>query len=282
MDQQKDWDDVTARVVKLTRKSKVEGFVALYLWGSVASGETDAWSDLDVCLVHDVAGDDAADAARDWMFDVLDAFEYKVDPTAVPLAALGRAADWKYASYAWGLTYGARRLLGADIRARIAPPKEANLRLCALNLAFLSLRRVYGLPREKPFPARPEQPDPRCAFPTPWHGNFAWQNVTAVQHMLRAIQYFESGVLCLAKPELLARLRALGEEEMASAGEAAMRVRRTLPRVAPLAKVPPALAHLIEAVPAVHARLRKSMARLGLRDPSYTPRRGGRRQRSET
>jgi hypothetical protein len=268
-------DDLICRVVNLTREARLNYLVALYVWGSVVTGDTDPWSDLDVCpIVEGGPGHDPA-GIRGWAMDVEETFECRVDPTFMPLSGLGCDADWEHASYQWGLLHRSRLILGRDIRNQVCEPTLIKRQLCSCFLACLCVRRLYGLNRAMPLPEALSTPDPKSAWPTPHHGNFAWQTVTAVLQMARAIVFLRTDSLPATKRGIPECLRACGEADLASFCEQALVIGRTISRHEIMPEIPPSVEPLAAAMPVVFRRLVHTMDAYGLKDPSYEPKSGG-------
>jgi len=275
-----EWDELIGQVVALTREHAIEHFVALYAWGGALAGETDPWSDLDVCLVQaDAAGQDS-DAAKDWKLSISDEFEPRVDPSAVLMGQLGTDAHWRYAGYPWGLLRTGRLLLGDDIRGRIAEPTPRKLCLSTVSLAFLCLRRLYAISRDKPMPDPLPPLDLRLARCMPAPGNVAWQIVTSLLQGLRALLALD-GVFVGTKRQIGPALLQAGRPELAEWCDRVQALRKTVPRtddmdgVDVVDEIPPPVQPFAEALPGLLHLLLAEMSSRGLKDPSFEAKEGG-------
>jgi predicted nucleotidyltransferase len=269
-----EWDELIQQVIALTREHAVEHFLALYAWGGALTGETDPWSDLDVCLVLADAPKDEPTLAKDWKLSICDEFEPRVDPSAVLMEQLSADAHWRYAGYQFGLRRTGRLLLGTDIRGQIADPTARKLCLSTVNLAFLCLRRLYSVSRDKPMPDPLPPPDPRLALYLPASGNVAWQIVTALLQILRTLLALD-GVFVETKRQIGPALREAGRLELADWCDRAQALRKTVSRTDEMDEIPPAVQSLAEALPDLFRQLLNEMSSRGLKDPSYEPKDGG-------
>jgi hypothetical protein len=265
--------ELIAEVVEFTRPYLDQGLVALYLHGSCAGGETDAWSDLDVSAIcADASQQD--DPFREWATALEERFEYRVDPVVAPRDELHQGGAWGFVFLRHSLLTRAELLLGEDIRAEVAPPDEHLTRLSAVSVALTWLRRLYDLPRFYLFPSALDgcSVQPLEGF---GRGNAAWQFSTAVTKLVRAILLLETGTFLETKHELLQAVARPGREEEARCVQEALAVRREFPRFGEVDASAPALTSLAEAVPHLAVRLFAAMAERDLVDPTFEGHGGG-------
>ena len=266
-------EELIPAVVEFTRPHVGQGLVALYVHGSCAGGETDAWSDLDVAYIHTEPAQ-PSDLFREWVMALEERFEYRVDPVIGARDQLGEGGSWGLAFLRHSLLTRAALLLGEDIRAEIAPPGEHLMRLSAVSVAMTWLRRLHDLPRFYPFPTSlaGRSAEPLSDF---GRGNAAWQLSTAVTQLVRAILLLKTGDFPETKQELLDGLGRGGLTEERDWVEEALTVRREFPRFGEVDGSSPALIRLSEAVPGLATGLFGATAGHGLVDPTFEGRGGG-------
>jgi hypothetical protein len=266
-------EELVPAVVESTRPHLDKGLVALYVHGSCAGGETDAWSDLDVAAICADAAQQG-DLFRDWVVALEERFEYRVDPVVAPRDELHQGGSWAFVFLRHSLLTRAELLLGEDIRAEVAPPDEHLVRLSAVSVAMTWLRRLYDLPRFYLFPSTL---DGRSVQPLEdfGRGNAAWQFSTAVTKLVRAILLLDTGRFLEARDELLQAVAPPGREEEARCVQEALAVRREFPRFGEVDASAPALTRLAEAVPHLATRLFAAMGERDLVDPTFEGRGGG-------
>lgn len=261
-------NDLVASVTASTEPYLDRGVVALYVHGSQVGGDTDAWSDLDVCYVHEPT-DDARRVMFEWRRVIDVQFGYRVDGVGVSTVQLA-APGWRHAYLRRSLLARARLLLGRDVRPSILPATAEELCVGVAFVGMTWLRRFYDMPRWEPFPAdlSGRAPAPLDPFP---YGTAAWQYATGVLQLLRALVMLSAGHFCETRAELLATLEATGESTSVDLVRTASDLRERFPRFEPVDPLDPALAPLAEAVPVLAERLRVAMAAQVLADPSHQP-----------
>jgi predicted nucleotidyltransferase len=260
-------DALLRETIGVTRATWSEAFVALYAFGSVVRGETDEWSDLDVCLVRHPS-DEGRLAAREWFRSLKSAFGWRVDPTILPVTALCEDATWQIAFLLLCLRERSWLLLGDDIRTDILSPPDRWLTLdnCSAPLRFL--RMLYGIPRDRPVPRSLPALDCAAGRALP-NGNLAWTVASTALNILRVIANLGAGTFSDSRCGLPADLRSQGEHGFALICEQALSLRPCVPRFAALADVPVPVLRVAASVPPMAERLYDMMADREVHDPSW-------------
>ncbi len=266
-------DALVPKVVEFTRPFLERGLVALYLHGSCAGGQTDAWSDVDVAGI--CAGEEARrELFSEWAMPLEKRFEHRVDPVVASRAQLHEGGEWHAAFLRDSLLTRAELLLGEEVRAEVAPVTEHLARLAAVLVAMTWLRRLYDTPRFYPFPERLEgrRAEALEGFD---RGNAAWQLATAVTRLTGAVLLLETGASAETRGELREAAAGQGWTDAADWLGVAIGVRKEFSRFGEVDASAPALIRLAEAVPTLAARLFEAMGRCGIVDPTLEGRTGG-------
>ena len=260
---------LVGQVVEITKRAAVPGFVALYAHGSFVRGDLDAWSNINILMLLDEPRDDRA--TRDnWHKEIMALYEgrgFLIDVTTLPLSHVAPGSPyWIPLLMAEELRTNGRLLLGRDVRGQMGRPTPRQLCLAVAEAALMGVRDLYDVPRNQeltsPLPALAIAPARTFVSGT----SAAGQVYATVLHLLRAILYLETGRLPGSREAVLDALRRL-DPPLASYCTAALALRREAPRFGPLERAPEHLGHLVEAIPALTARLFAGLGRQGLKDP---------------
>lgn len=257
-------NDIILEVVRSTEDVVGAHCVALYTYGSIVRQEVDEWSDLDVLLVRDAA-EEGLQRCRKWMGYLYERYKCVVDPMVLPELSLVSGTDAGIAGFAWALKTDAALLLGMDVRERVPWPSVRALQFSAADIAVLSVRRLYMMPRDMNIP--PEVPAYRASMSgTCPAGSWVWQLVAATYQLCRAIVVLSQGRLYAHKDTLVKAVEQTGDAALVSALAAVKKVRGSLPRWDDSAKGCDSTEMLGAAIPLLYRRLLEGIRCSGLQD----------------
>jgi predicted nucleotidyltransferase len=257
-------DEVIPNVMRATEDIVGKYCVALYQYGSTAKGRIDGWSDIDVLLVRDPS-EEGLEKSRRWMSWVYEKYQHLVDPIALSELALVCGTDTSIAGFVWALKIDAIFLLGRDIRDQLPWPSVEAMQRTAVEVAVLSVRRLYMISHDAKMPRVVPAYQPRMSGAC-LAGNWAWQLVTATHQLSRAIIALNQGRLCTTKDALSEAVNEIGDAALASALAAAACVRARVPRWGDLAEGCGITDSLATAIPFLYARLIKGINAKGMLD----------------